>query len=110
MSSKKMSHFRQSPVCIAIHTAIATTTLALPLLSYAASPIDATGYVVNSNGDPASLPSSAVIDHPFEAGEKAIVGGYAQYGGNATANRVTLGGPSANSAVPAGFVGTIVGA
>lgn len=109
MSSKKMSHFRQSPVCIAIHTAIATTTLALPLLSYAASPIDATGYVVNSNGDPASLPFSAVIDHPFEAGEKAIVGGYAQYGGNATANSVTLGGPSANSAVPASFVGTIVG-
>lgn len=109
MSSKKMSHFRQSPVCIAIHTAIATTTLALPLLSYAASPIDATGYMVNSNGDPDSLPSSAVIDHPFEAGEKAIVGGYAQYGGNATANSVTLGGPSANSAVPAGFVGTIVG-
>ncbi|NIF85500.1 autotransporter outer membrane beta-barrel domain-containing protein [Comamonas sp. Tr-654] len=109
MSSRTTTRFRPSRISCAIQAALATTALAVPLWSHAVAPIDATGNVVNSNGDPASLPASSVIDHPFEAGEKTIIGGYAQYGGNATANSVTLGGSSASNAVPAGFMGTIVG-
>lgn len=109
MHSNKAPRFRQSPVSTAIHAAIATTALALPLWSHAVAPVDAIGNVVNSNGDPANLPASAIIDHPFSAGESTIVGGHAQYGGNATGNSVSLGGTSTSSAVPAGFSGTIVG-